>query len=357
MIINAYYAFIGAYKFVKFGLATCSNDSIELFINRAKLHANFDDRYSPTENIYEWFEWEAIIKNLTQKYVCPVKCDKTVTLEQGLECLRIFLRDRYLSEKKDMPLKTAFEELRSIIDPEAILAEQEAILAEQFKKSLKPLDLIKKGWECFLSAFKKYTPVAEVQPKYYNANFETSEIWQVWLVCVDKVKDFNIQFQYNKKKISQKQCFMACYEYVKMDSHCSDFDAKKPGEYWKVSDLLDDTDMVHGSIYYPTQDLGCWYNWMECVQLVVNKYNVQFSSDPKQGLSLEQGLEAMRIFIEKNYYRKNHKVSLLVAFKEMDEQINNNLESSDMWKSWLSCFNEAKNFDKVFYKPYDPNIK
>lgn len=115
--------------------------------------------------------------------------------------------------------------------------------------------------------------------------------------------------------------------------------------------------MIYGSIYYPTQDPACWYNWMECVQLVVDKYNVQFSVDSKEGVFLEQGLEAMRIFIEKNYFQKNHEISLLVAFKDMDEQINNNLESSVMWQSWLICFNEAKNFDKVFYKPYDPNVK
>lgn len=141
---------------------------------------------------------------------------------------------------------------------------------------------------------------------------------------------------------------MACYEYVKMDSHCRDFDATTTGEYWQVSDLLSSTSMERGTIYHPTLDPACWYEWMECIQ---------FSVDPKEGLSLEQGLEAMRIFIEKNYYQKNHEVSLLVAFKEMHEQINSNLEYSDMWQSWLSCFNEAKNFDKVFYNPYDPNVK
>lgn len=198
MVINAYHAFISAYGFIKYQLYF-SWDSLELFVNNTKMYQNFDTRYSPTESVFYWFDWKW---SINKEYVCPFKCEKTVTVEQGLECLRIFLRDRYLLEKKDISLKTVFNELRYIIDPEAILA-------EQFKKSLKPLDLIKKGCRCFVSAFKKYTPVIEVQPKH-SVNFETSEIWQFWLDCVDKVQDFNIQFEYNKKKISPKQCFMAC---------------------------------------------------------------------------------------------------------------------------------------------------
>jgi hypothetical protein len=345
MIINVYYAFIGAYKLMQHKLIYNDDCSVALFINNSKMHENFENKYSLTEHVDYWFDWEVILKNVMQTYVSPFKCEETVTLEQGLESLRIFLKDRYLVEKDDTQLKIAFEEFRTIIDPEAISA-------EKFKQSLKPLDLIKKGLIWFFSNFKKYKPYIDAQPKHID-NFEDSEIWKFWLTCTNKVKrHFNIKFQYNKKKMSIKQCFMACYEYVKKDALIDGATSPLCECFWEDQYLLSSTKIDNGSIYYPTSHIACWYDWMYMAQEVVEKYDVDFASSLEKELSLEQGLEAMRIFIDKYYYQKNKEISLVDIFKNMDYQINNNLESSDLWQSWVNSFNEAKKFDKVFYKPY-----
>ena len=54
---------------------------------------------------------------------------------------------------------------------------------------------------------------------------------------------------------------------------------------------------------YPTSHIACWYDWMYMAQEVVEKYDVDFASSLEKELSLEQGLEAMRIFIDKYYYQ------------------------------------------------------
>jgi hypothetical protein len=142
---------------------------------------------------------------------------------------------------------------------------------------------------------------------------------------------------------------MACYEYVKMDSLYDELKINQDCT-WAASDLLSLTNMENGTELFPTKDIAYWYDWMDLVQEVIEKHDVKFATDSEEGLSLEQGLEAMRIFVEKYYYNKNNDILLIDVLKNMDQQINNNLETTEMWKYWIECFKEAKKFDKIFYK-------
>ncbi len=344
MLINIYHAYISCYEFSKRESEPLRFHSVIDFLISAEIYKNLDNKYSPTTDVSTWFIWKRYVTGAIQKYACPFVCEKEITLEQGLESMRIFLKDRYLIDKEDATFKEVFKELQSIIDPESVAA-------EKFRKSLNPLHLITRSLLWIFSNLKKTKNFAELnfsQPKH-DINFEHSEIWKFWLTCIEKSKDFNIKFQYNKKRIGINQSIMACYEYIRMDSMCDE--ATGPCYEWKSYDLLIETDMEHGTLSTPTPNNGRgWYKWMNCVQEATEKYNVNFADDPAEGLSLEQGLEAMRIFIEKYYYNKNNDIALVDVFKDMDRQINNNLETTDMWQCWLECFNEARKFDKIFYK-------
>jgi|GEM_PF-1125147 hypothetical protein len=349
MFISVYHGFIACYEFLKYydaGIYSNNYDnSVICFLNASNICENLENKYSPTTNLSVWFDWEASVMKAIKVCICPFVCEEKITLEQGLECVRIFLKDRYLLDKKDASLKIVFEELQFIIDPVAVLN-------RKFRQSCKLLDMIKKSWLWSFSRFKKNRTVIEptaIQLKH-DINFEYTEIWKFWLTCIEKSKKFNKSFQYNKKKISIKQCFMACYEYIRAGSNYDkpNFSVNK----WEVRDLLILTEIEDKSLSFPTNDITyyCWYDWMDLVQEVIEKYDVKFATDSEEGLSLEQGLEAMRIFVEKYYYNKNNDILLIDVLKDMDRQINNNLETTEMWKYWIECFKEAKKFDKIFYK-------
>jgi hypothetical protein len=195
MFINVYHVFVSCYEFLKREREPFRFHSIIEFCSSTEMHKNLDDKYSPTIDVSIWFIWRWYVAKAINKYKCPFVCEEKVTVEQGLESVRIFLKDKYLLDKEDAPLKIAFKELQSIIDPEAILA-------ENFRRSWKPLDLFKRGLQWFFSNFKKTKTLAEldlIQPKH-DINFEHTEIWKFWLACIEKAKKFNVTFKYNKKK-------------------------------------------------------------------------------------------------------------------------------------------------------------
>lgn len=69
--------------------------------------------------------------------------------------------------------------------------------------------------------------------------------------------------------------------------------------------------------------------------------------DNEEGVTLEQGLECVLIFIDKYYYQKNKNILLIEVFKNQDLILKNKdtLKDNNIWKAWLNCFEEARRID------------
>jgi len=153
-------------------------------------------------------------------------------------------------------------------------------------------------------------------------------------------------------KINVKKTFILMMLYVQNDYELDP-------EVWTVRDLL-------GSIHvmpsfkkninsetsdpaYWTSDPAYWYDWKELIEeeLAKNKSII----DEINGLTLEQGLVAMRYFFHNRYWIKDNNMLLKDAYEDLVKEYNsnkNNLESSKLWKEWLVAVAEGKKFDKVF---------
>ena len=126
---------------------------------------------------------------------------------------------------------------------------------------------------------------------------------------------------------------------------------------WQVRDLLSLSNMPDHffkddvALYdSPTLDPAYWFDWKEVLKEVLEK-NRSSPIRSKDTLTLVQGLVAMQYFIENRYWIKDNDMLLKDAYEDLVNDYNankDNLESSTLWKEWLTAIAEGKKFDKIF---------
>lgn len=170
-----------------------------------------------------------------------------------------------------------------------------------------------------------------------------TDLWCSWLECFKQSLKVNINNYVKLKKLSIYQCFLACYEYIKYDCRYNEKDGTFETR-WKVSDLLSAISRELSNDG-DTDDPAYWEDWIDMVNYIISKGNVEFASND-DGVTLEQGLECVRMFVDQ-YYFKNKDALLIEVFKDLDLVLKNKetLKDSDIWKSWVNCFKAVKLID------------
>jgi hypothetical protein len=166
-------------------------------------------------------------------------------------------------------------------------------------------------------SYKSIFSILKAQKNKPIKQFETTKTWQSWLECFKESQTINTFPPKKLKTLSASQCFWTHYEYIKYDDYRYEED---------------------GTLY--------WEDWIEIVNNVISKENVDFALN-NEGVTLEQGLEAVRMFVDKYYDQQDKNILLINAAKDLDEVLKDKhtIKDSHAWTVWLDCFEEAKKLD------------